>query len=54
MQCHYCVRDAEVAVEKADVIVGLCEGHFQEQLETLAESDLLEEVEDTLDVDSAE
>lgn len=54
MQCHYCGRDAEVAVEKDDLIVGLCDGHFQEQLESLAESDLLEEFDDTLDVDSAE
>ena len=54
MQCHYCDRDAEVAVEKDDVIVGLCDAHFEEQLESLADADWLEEFDEELDVDSAE
>ncbi|ERH10126.1 MAG: hypothetical protein J07HX64_01896 [halophilic archaeon J07HX64] len=51
MECHYCDADADVAVEKGGVRVGVCEEHFREQMEELAESEFLEEIEDQLNVD---
>jgi hypothetical protein len=55
MECHYCDADADVAVEKGGVRVGVCEEHFREQMEQLAEqlaeSEFLEEIEDQLNVD---
>jgi hypothetical protein len=54
MQCHYCDREAEVAVEKDGVKVGVCKSHFREQMEELADSDWLEDIEDDLDIDRAE
>lgn len=49
MRCHYCDRDADIAVERDGVKVGLCETHFQEQLEQLAESDRYEDLRDELE-----
>lgn len=54
MQCHYCERDAEVTVEKSGVQVGVCEEHFREQMEHLADSDFLEDIQGELDIDRAE
>ncbi|MEF8851658.1 MAG: DUF6757 family protein [Haloarculaceae archaeon] len=54
MQCHYCDRDAEIAVEKGGVKVGVCKTHFREQMEEIADSDWLEGIEDDLDIDRAE
>lgn len=54
MQCHYCDRDAEIAVEKEGIKVGVCKPHFQEQMEDLADSEWLEDVEDQLDIDRRE
>lgn len=54
MQCHYCDRDAEIAVEKEGIKVGVCKTHFQEQMEDLADSEWLEDVEDQLDIDRRE
>ena len=54
MQCHYCDRDADIAVEKDGVKVGVCKPHFREQMEELADSDWLEGIEDDLDIDRAE
>lgn len=51
MRCHYCDRDAAVAVEKDLVKVGLCERHLRTRLEELAESDWLDGLEEELDVD---
>jgi hypothetical protein len=51
MQCHYCDRDAALAVEKDGIKVGLCEEHFRDRLEELSESGFLEEVSDELDID---
>ncbi len=54
MQCHYCERDADIAVEKEGVKVGLCQTHFQEQMEDLADSEWLDDVEEELNIDSRE
>ncbi|MFT4891226.1 MAG: hypothetical protein ACI9YT_002151 [Halobacteriales archaeon] len=54
MNCHYCDRDAAIAAESEGVTVGLCEEHFQERLEELADADELERLEGEIDVDSAE
>jgi hypothetical protein len=54
MQCHYCDREADVAVEKDGVKVGVCKSHFREQMEALADADWLEDVENDLDIDQAE
>ncbi|MFW6265855.1 MAG: DUF6757 family protein [Halanaeroarchaeum sp.] len=53
MQCHYCDRSADLTVEKDGVHVALCEEHFQEQLESLAASDTLDEIREQLDVERA-
>jgi hypothetical protein len=54
MQCHYCDRAAEIAVEKDGVKVGVCKSHFREQMEEIADSDWLDGIEDELDIDRAE
>jgi len=54
MQCHYCDRDADVAVEKDGVTVGLCEDDFREQMTELADGEWLETVEDDLNVEGIE
>lgn len=54
MQCHYCERDAAYAAEKDGIKVGLCEEHFQEQMERLAESDELAAVQEQIDVERSE
>ncbi|WP_162993895.1 DUF6757 family protein [Halalkalicoccus subterraneus] len=51
MRCHYCDREAAVSAESDGVRVGLCEKHFQERLEELAESEELAELQQRLDVD---
>ena len=51
MQCHYCEGHADVTVEKDGIRVGLCEDHFRDRLEELAESDMLEEIREQLDID---
>ncbi|MFW6436657.1 MAG: DUF6757 family protein [Halococcoides sp.] len=47
MQCHYCERDADIAVEKDGIKVGLCEEHFREQIDRLDDQDILSEVDPT-------
>lgn len=42
MQCHYCDRSADVTAESGHLRVGLCEEHFRERLDELAEADLVE------------
>lgn len=54
MECHYCDAGAEVVVEKDNVKVGVCEEHFREQMEELAESEWIDDLEDQLDIDQAE
>ncbi|WP_318567914.1 MULTISPECIES: DUF6757 family protein [Salinigranum] len=54
MRCHYCDREAAYAAEKDGVKVGLCEEHFRERLETLAESDELSTLREQLDIDRTE
>ena len=54
IQCHYCDREAEIAVEKDGVKVGVCKSHFREQMEEIADSDWLDGIEDELDIDRAE
>lgn len=54
MRCHYCKREAAVSAESGGVRVGLCEEHFRERMEELAESENLQELEDKIDVDSME
>jgi hypothetical protein len=54
MRCHYCDRDADIAVEKDGVKVGVCEAHFREQMEELADSDAIANLEEELDIDGHE
>jgi len=54
MECHYCESQADIAVEKDGIKVGVCETHFREQMDELAESEWLEDVEESLDIDRAE
>jgi hypothetical protein len=50
MQCHYCERDAAYAAESEGVRVGLCEEHFRERVEELAEDEGLESLREEVDV----
>ena len=50
MQCHYCGRSAAVTAESGGLRVGLCETHFNERLEELAD-DELETLKEQLDIE---
>lgn len=54
MQCHYCDRGADITVEKDSLRVGVCEKHFREQMEELADSEWLGDIEESFDIDRAE
>ncbi|AGB17346.1 hypothetical protein Halru_2772 [Halovivax ruber XH-70] len=54
MHCHYCDRPAAFAAESDGVTVGLCETHFQERLEELADADGLDALKEHVDVDRTE
>lgn len=54
MQCHYCDREADVAVEKDGVKVGVCEDHFREQLDELEDNEWLQEIDEELDFNQTE
>lgn len=54
MQCHYCEAPAAYAAESEGVRVGLCEDHFQERIEELAEAEALESIRERVDVDRQE
>lgn len=54
MQCHYCDREAVYAAQKDALKVGLCEEHFQERVEELAESDELAALQDRIEIEGAE
>ena len=51
MLCHYCDRKAAYAAEKDGVKVGLCERHFRERVEELAESEELAALREQIDID---
>ncbi|WP_267641519.1 DUF6757 family protein [Haloarchaeobius amylolyticus] len=51
MKCHYCDRTAAFAAETDGIKVGLCEEHFRERLEELAEADELKRLKEQVDVD---
>lgn len=51
MQCHYCDREATFSAESDSVRVGLCDEHFRERFEDLAESDALASLRQRLDID---
>ena len=54
MRCHYCDREADVAVEKDGISVGVCETHFRERVEELADDGGLESIREELDIDGPE
>ncbi|MFB6130784.1 MAG: DUF6757 family protein [Salinigranum sp.] len=54
MYCHYCDREAAYAAEKDGVKVGLCERHFRERIEELAESEELASLRKQIDIDRTE
>lgn len=54
MECHHCNEKADVVVEKDGIRVGVCERHFREQMDELADSGWMEDIEEQLDVDRAE
>ncbi|WP_433626433.1 DUF6757 family protein [Halomicrococcus sp. NG-SE-24] len=54
MQCHYCDRDATFAPESDGIRVGLCDEHFREQFEELAETEAMESLREQFDVDRLE
>ena len=54
MYCHYCDREAAFAAESEGIKVGLCDEHFRERLQELAEADGLESLKEKVDVDRAE
>jgi hypothetical protein len=51
MQCHYCEASATYAAESDGIKVGLCDEHFRERLEELAEADALDRIRERIDVD---
>jgi hypothetical protein len=54
MRCHYCDREAAYAADKDGVKVGLCQRHFRERVEELADSDELEALREQLDISRTE
>jgi len=54
MNCHYCDRSADITVDKDGIHVGLCEDHFRDRVEELAESDVLEGLREQIDIDRFE
>lgn len=54
MRCHYCEREAAYTADRDGVRVGLCEDHFRERVEELAESEGLEALRERVDVTQAE
>ena len=54
MRCHYCDREATYEAKQGGVVVGLCESHFKQRVEELAESDELAALRDRIDVESSE
>jgi hypothetical protein len=54
MQCHYCGSAADITVEKGGVRVGVCEQHFREQMDELADAEFVEDISEELDIDRTE
>jgi hypothetical protein len=54
MECHYCEARADVVVEKSGIQVGVCERHFREQMEQLADDETSQRLREQLDIDRAE
>jgi hypothetical protein len=54
MECHHCEADADIVVEKDGIKVGVCETHFREQMDELADSAMLDGLQEQLDVDRTE
>ncbi|MFC3477801.1 DUF6757 family protein [Halobacterium litoreum] len=51
MQCHYCDRSADLTVEKGGIKVGVCEDHFQDQLDELSDSETLQRLREQLEIE---
>ena len=51
MQCHYCDRSADLTVEKGGIKVGVCEDHFQDQLDELSASETLQRLREQLEIE---
>ncbi|WP_172861796.1 DUF6757 family protein [Halopenitus persicus] len=54
MYCHYCDREAAFEAESDGVTVGLCEDHFRERVQELADSDELQALKERVDVEGPE
>ena len=54
MQCHYCDRGADIAVDSDGLEVGVCKTHFHEQMAELEDADWLEDLDEELDIDRRE
>ncbi|SNR44306.1 DUF6757 family protein [Halorubrum vacuolatum] len=54
MQCHYCDDEAAYGAEKDGITVGLCDRHFRERLEELADSEELAAIREQIDLDSTD
>lgn len=54
MKCHYCEDGAVYAAETEGIKVGLCEQHFQERVEELADDEGLEALREQTEIDRAE
>ncbi|WP_435334514.1 DUF6757 family protein [Haloarchaeobius sp. TZWWS8] len=53
MKCHYCDREAAFAAETGGLKVGLCQQHFRDRLEELADADELKRLKERVDIDRA-
>ncbi len=52
MHCHYCDREAAFAADHEGIRVGLCEEHFREQVEALADDDGMQHLREQIDLDT--
>jgi hypothetical protein len=50
MRCHYCEGDADVVTESGGIRVGLCDVHFRERIDELADEEFAE-LKERLDVE---
>ena len=52
MRCHHCDREASFTAESSGVRVGLCDRHFREEFERLANSkELGQNLREEIDID---
>ena len=54
MKCHYCDQEAAYAAEKDGIKVSLCERHFRQRVEELADSEELAALREQIDIDRTE